>query len=323
MEGVAALEALGRAALPRAPGGDLPRRPGAGRSPARAGGGRARRWWRRARRRSCPGHPIADVFLEIEGEAVFAGTPAREPSVESTLGGEPWGRVELSSRRARSHGAERGSSLHRLMLAAQLAARAIGSSSTPPSTRGAQASSGAPSASSRRWRIPLADAPHALAAAAGLARAAACHFDAGAAARRATSRRPRTPAACEAALEAAAYVCHQVFGAIGHHARGPGLPRLAPHPAARRPSPPVRPCPGRGARGCGLRRAVRRTSDRMSRQGVVDLPGRSRVCATNARTTSPPSPSIARARQLAHAAHAAVFRAIWREVRDDPGSAWP
>ena len=67
---------------------------------------------------------------------------------------------------------------------------------------------------------PLADCSMRLSAASKLARAAAFHFDQGAAAEARRFAAAAHLSAGEASLEAA-YVCHQVFGAIGITLEGP------------------------------------------------------------------------------------------------------
>jgi len=67
---------------------------------------------------------------------------------------------------------------------------------------------------------PLADCSMRLSAAASLARAAAFYFDAGGAAQARHFAAAAHVSAIDASLEAA-YVCHQVFGAIGITREGP------------------------------------------------------------------------------------------------------
>ncbi len=166
-----------------------------------------------------PWAPEAEVFLEIDGERVFRGTPKARPTSEATLGGEPWGRVELLRREALPRGPA-GLVLHRLVQAAQLAA--LGARLVEDASRHAAVRKqfGRPIGDFQAVAHPLADASMRLEAAATLARAAAFHFDAGPPRDARRFSLAAHASACEAAL-AAAYVCHQVFGAVGITLEGP------------------------------------------------------------------------------------------------------
>jgi alkylation response protein AidB-like acyl-CoA dehydrogenase len=187
-----------------------------------------------------PWAPLAQLFIELDGErAWLAHARGRIESVE-TLGGEPWGRVEL----VRDHelgGARRALALHDLVLAAYLAAagnRLVEDAAAHARTR---RQFGRAIGEFQAVAHPLADCWTGLAAAATLARAAACRFDAepsgedfalAAAARLSASR---------AAL-AAAHAGHQVFGAVGITLEGPvfhvsrRIRQLATHPLGDAPA---------------------------------------------------------------------------------------
>jgi alkylation response protein AidB-like acyl-CoA dehydrogenase len=166
-----------------------------------------------------PYAPCATIFLEIEGERVYRATPKGEIESVGTLGGEPWGRVALERGEA-LEGATRGLALSELALAAYLAAagdRLVADASEHARTR---QQFGRPIGEFQAVAHPLADCSMRLAAARILARSAAWQFDEGETARARTAAAAARLSASAAALEAA-YVCHQVFGAIGITLEGP------------------------------------------------------------------------------------------------------
>jgi alkylation response protein AidB-like acyl-CoA dehydrogenase len=190
-----------------------------------------------------PFAPRAGIFLELAGDRVFRARPRGAVLPVATLGGEPWGRVELE-READLGSAARGLALADLVLAAYLAAaggRLLAAAAEHARTR---RQFGQPIGEFQAVAHPLADRAIELAAAATLARIAACRFDAAASDRRgfdagATSVRADAAAARLSASHAAletAYTAHQVLGGTGVTVDGPvfGVSRrireLASHP---------------------------------------------------------------------------------------------
>lgn len=166
-----------------------------------------------------PWAPVADVFLEIDGERVFRARAVGDVAPVETLSGEPWGRVALE-REAELPKGGAGLLLCRLLTAAQLAAmgeRLVADASRHAADR---KQFGRPIGDFQAVAHPLADCSMRLAAATTLARGAAFHFDAGNGREVERFAAAAHVSACEAALESA-HVCHQVFGAIGITLEGP------------------------------------------------------------------------------------------------------
>jgi hypothetical protein len=166
-----------------------------------------------------PWAACADLLLEIDGDAVFPCQPLCEVEPVEMLGGEPWGRVRLE-RGSPLPSARRGLLLSRIVLAAQLGAmgsRLVEDASAHAAVR---KQFGVPIGDFQAVAHPLADCTIQLAAAATLARAAAFHFDAGRLDEARVYAASAQLSACRASVEAA-YVCHQVFGAIGITLGGP------------------------------------------------------------------------------------------------------
>lgn len=166
-----------------------------------------------------PWAPVAGVFVALgDGRARLARPRGAVESV-STLGGEPWGRVELEAG-AELQPLERAHLIHDIALAAYAAAagsRLVDDTAEHARTR---KQFGRPIGEFQAVAHPLADRHMELAAAATLARAAAFHFDAGntqAALGHAAAARL---SACRAGVEAA-HTCHQLFGAQGITLEGP------------------------------------------------------------------------------------------------------
>jgi alkylation response protein AidB-like acyl-CoA dehydrogenase len=167
--------------------------------------------------------PAAQIFVEIDGEFAHLARPGCAIEPIETLGGEPWGRVQLV-RTAPLGDARRALTLHDIALAAYLAAagtRLVEDAAEHARTR---KQFGRAIGEFQAVAHPLADAWVQLAGAATLARGAAFRFDRG----RGGALSPEAIAAAGAArLSAArsalgaAHVCHQVFGAIGITLEGP------------------------------------------------------------------------------------------------------
>ncbi|MEE8581101.1 MAG: acyl-CoA dehydrogenase family protein [Myxococcota bacterium] len=167
-----------------------------------------------------PWAPLAQLFLEVEGERVWRVQPRQALQSVATLGGEPWGRGELE-RQAELGEARRGLSLYDIALAAYLAAaaqRLVEEASEHARTR---TQFGRAIGEFQAVAHPLANCSIRQAAAATLARTAAFHFDRGDAEARGMAAAARL-SACAAAVDAA-HVCHQVFGAIGITLEGPAF----------------------------------------------------------------------------------------------------
>ena len=167
--------------------------------------------------------PVAQLFIEIEGELAHLARPRGAIEPVETLGGEPWGRVELV-RTAPLGDARRALALHDIALAAYLAAagtRLIEDTAEHARTR---KQFGRAIGEFQAVAHPLAEGWVRLAGAATLARTAAFRFD------RAGGVAPGQDAIAAAgaarlsaarAAASAAQVCHQVFGAIGITLEGP------------------------------------------------------------------------------------------------------
>jgi hypothetical protein len=167
--------------------------------------------------------PVAQLFVEIEGDLAFLARPRGAIEPIETLGAEPWGRA-LLERTLPLGDARRALALHDIALAAYLAAagtRLIEDAAEHARTR---KQFGRAIGEFQAVAHPLAECWVRLGGAATLARAAAFRFDgsgpgAPAPGALAAAGAARLSAA-RAALEAA-HVAHQVFGAIGITLEGP------------------------------------------------------------------------------------------------------
>jgi alkylation response protein AidB-like acyl-CoA dehydrogenase len=177
-----------------------------------------------------PFAPVADCFLALDGAQLFRAQPRGAITPVETLGGEPWGRVELALGEPLAAGA-RAFALHDTALAAYAAAAGSALVRATAAHARTRQQFGRAIGEFQAVAHPLADAHVRLEAAATLARIAAHAWDADAADLRARAAAARL-SATRAALEAAAYLPSAVRRA-GHHVEGPGVPRLAPDPPAR------------------------------------------------------------------------------------------
>jgi alkylation response protein AidB-like acyl-CoA dehydrogenase len=166
-----------------------------------------------------PWAPFAGVFLEISGERVFEARVAGEVERVEMLGGEPWGRVALERERELQPSG-RGLLLAQIALSAQLSALGTRLVEDASSHAALRVQFGVPIGDFQAVAHPLADCSMQLAAASMLARAAAFHFDSGEHGEARLLAASAQLSACNASLQAA-YVCHQVFGAIGITLEGP------------------------------------------------------------------------------------------------------
>jgi alkylation response protein AidB-like acyl-CoA dehydrogenase len=167
-----------------------------------------------------PWAPVADVFIEIDGTRAFRSRPRGAVEPVDTLGGEPWGRVELE-RDEDLGDARRALALHDLALAAYAAAAARGLVAATAEHARTRRQFGRAIGEFQAVAHPLADCAVRLDGAATLARAAAFEFDRDAASEAAvTTAAAARLTACRAGLDAA-HTCHQLFGAQGIALEGP------------------------------------------------------------------------------------------------------
>jgi alkylation response protein AidB-like acyl-CoA dehydrogenase len=161
----------------------------------------------------------AQIYLEVADDRVWRCSPAGAVEPVPTLGGEPWGRVDLV-REEELSGAPRALALYELTLAAYLAAAGQRLVATTAEHARTRKQFGGAIGEFQAVAHPLADCFIRLRSAASLARAAACEFDAD------DSPRLRVVAAAarlsaRGAAVAAVHVCHQLFGALGITTEGP------------------------------------------------------------------------------------------------------
>jgi alkylation response protein AidB-like acyl-CoA dehydrogenase len=165
-----------------------------------------------------PFAPVADCFLALDGERLHRAHPRGEIAPVDTLGGEPWGRVELD-RIAELRADARAWALHDTALAAYAAGAGHALVSATAEHVRTRQQFGRAIGEFQAVAHPLADARIRLDAAATLARIAAHAWDEGAPGLRARAAAARLSAS-RAALEAA-HTCHQLFGALGITLEGP------------------------------------------------------------------------------------------------------
>ncbi len=168
-----------------------------------------------------PFAPLADRFVESDGESAWLARAEGEVLPVSTLGGEPWGRVRLV--RERELGDARDAlAVHDTMLAAWIAAAGERIVADAAEHARARKQFGKAIGEFQAVAHPLADAAMALASARTLARRAAWTID------RAGLRAARRPGAvarhaATRAARAAAHIAHQTFGALGITLEGPAF----------------------------------------------------------------------------------------------------
>ena len=164
----------------------------------------------------------ATLFIEFDGERAWLARSASGGPAEgvTTLGSESWGRLELLRERELD-GVARAHQVSQMALAAYLAAagqRLVEDAAEHARTR---MQFGKAIGEFQAVAHPLADCYMRLSAATTLARAAASELErAGGGERSAALCAAARLSASAASLEAA-YVCHQVFGAIGITLEGP------------------------------------------------------------------------------------------------------
>jgi alkylation response protein AidB-like acyl-CoA dehydrogenase len=165
-----------------------------------------------------PFAPVADCFLALSGGALHRAEPRGDVVALETLGGEPWGRVDLAIGAALPADA-RAWALHDLALAAYAGAAGAALVRTTAAHVRARTQFGRAIGDFQAVAHPLADAHVRLDSAATLARIAGHAWDARAADARTRAAAARL-SATRAALEAA-HTAHQLFGALGITVEGP------------------------------------------------------------------------------------------------------
>jgi alkylation response protein AidB-like acyl-CoA dehydrogenase len=167
-----------------------------------------------------PWAPEATVFIEIDGTRAFRARPRGPVAPVDTLGGEPWGRVELE--RVEDLGdAHRALALHDLALAAYAAAAAHRLVEVTAEHARTRRQFGRAIGEFQAVAHPLADCAVRLGSAATLARAAAFEFDRGGTSETVAATAAAARLSASRAGLAAAHTCHQLFGAQGIALEGP------------------------------------------------------------------------------------------------------
>jgi alkylation response protein AidB-like acyl-CoA dehydrogenase len=165
-----------------------------------------------------PFAPVADCFLALDGGVLYRAQPRRAVAPVDTLGGEPWGRVELDLGPPLDVGS-RAWALHDTALAAYAAAAGQALVRATAEHARTRTQFGRAIGEFQAVAHPLADARIRLDAATTLARIAAHAWDTSAGDSRARAAAARLSAA-RGALDAA-HTCHQLFGALGITLEGP------------------------------------------------------------------------------------------------------
>jgi alkylation response protein AidB-like acyl-CoA dehydrogenase len=163
----------------------------------------------------------AKIFLLSDGKHVYRGDIAGDITAVTTLGGEPWGRVNIKVGAKLANG-ERGLLLNDISTAAYLGSagkRLVKEASDYASIR---KQFGKSLGEFQGVAQPLADCQISLSAAQMLARAAASCFDQGDQATAKNYAAAARLSASRAALKSA-YVCHQVYAGIGITLEGPAF----------------------------------------------------------------------------------------------------
>jgi alkylation response protein AidB-like acyl-CoA dehydrogenase len=165
-----------------------------------------------------PFAPVADCFLALDGARVLRADPRGAVVPVETLGGEPWGRVDLALGDPLAAD-PRAWALHDTALAAYAAAAGGALVRATAAHARTRQQFGRAIGEFQAVAHPLADAHVRLEAAATLARIAAHAWDEDAPDLRARAAAARL-SATRAALDAA-HTCHQLFGAQGITIEGP------------------------------------------------------------------------------------------------------
>ena len=166
-----------------------------------------------------PWAPVATLFLTVANGSAVLARPRGEVEAVATLGGEPWGRVDLEPVEELGSAA-RAQLVYDIALAAYAAAagaRLVDDTAEHARTR---KQFGRAIGEFQAVAHPLADCYMDLSAAGTLARAAAFHLDAGHEGEARHCAAAARLSACRAGVEAA-HTCHQLFGAQGVTLEGP------------------------------------------------------------------------------------------------------
>lgn len=166
-----------------------------------------------------PWAPVAEVFVELAPDGAWIAEPVGEIEPVATLGGEPWGRVQLR-RLARVDWAEQAVALGDIAVAAYLVGATARLVDTTAQWARDRTQFGRSIGEFQSVAHPLTDVAIRLRAARNLTRQAAYAFDerpvAAPVAAAATARLSATKAALDAT-----YRSHQTFGALGYTVEGP------------------------------------------------------------------------------------------------------
>tara|TARA_R110000823_G_scaffold132777_3_gene261176 strand:- start:6964 stop:7938 length:975 start_codon:yes stop_codon:yes gene_type:complete len=162
----------------------------------------------------------ADIFLAIDANGISRAKPASSMLPVQTLGGETWGRCELTTT-ALLENSPRGLLVGNIATAAYLAALALRLIFAASDHAALRRQFGRTLGEFQAVAHPLADCAIGATAARHLARAAACHADQQAADAEATRLAAGAALSANRAALAAVYTCHQVFAAIGVTLDGP------------------------------------------------------------------------------------------------------
>jgi alkylation response protein AidB-like acyl-CoA dehydrogenase len=166
-----------------------------------------------------PWAPHAGLFIALEGERAWLCEPRGAVEPVETLGGEPWGRVEVE-RRAELAGVARARVVYETALAATLAGAGLRLVEDTAEHVRTRKQFGRAIGEFQAVAHPLAAAHIDLVGVQALARAAAWSLDEGGEAEARATAAAAGLAARRAAV-AAAHTCHQLFGAVGITNEGP------------------------------------------------------------------------------------------------------
>lgn len=185
-----------------------------------------------------PWAPLAKVFVLYAGGSFWNCSPDGDIEAVTTLGGEPWGRVDLTHNDMLGAGG-RALAIFNIAHAAYYAAAARRLVTVAAEHAATRRQFGKALGNFQAIAHPLADCAMQLDASAALARAAACGVDddnASATLAAAAARR-----SADAAARRTVVVCHQVFGAIGITVEGPAfhISRRLQQAAAVPPTPRI------------------------------------------------------------------------------------
>jgi len=163
----------------------------------------------------------ANIFLLTDGKAIYRADNIGDITAVKTLGGEPWGRVNLKVG-AKFANSERGLIINDISTAAYLSAAAMQLVKETSDYANVRKQFGKTLGEFQSVAHPLADCQISLTAAQQLTRAAACCFDSNDLSQAKYYSSGTRISASRAALKSA-YVCHQVYAGIGITLEGPAF----------------------------------------------------------------------------------------------------